>query len=371
MKYKRMSIEVESPEELGYSSIKYNLAESSIADKTLRYYGIHSFDELLAYIPHRGNETLRNEIIADNSDLAIEDVLVTAGAAMALFIVATSMLSREDHLIVIRPNYASNIETPKAIGCEITYIDLDIENGWQLPIDLMIKAIKPNTKLISLTCPHNPTGIVFNYEDLQKIINHTASKGIYVLIDETYRELNFQSPLRPYFASISQYVISVGSMSKAYGVPGIRIGWLISKDKKWMETFLAAKEQILLSNPVIDEGIATTILCHRKKYQPALHQAINDNYNVMESWLAKNTSIFDFVLPNAGVVCFPKIKANIKFDFDVFQTKLYSQYATLVGYGHWFDMDDSYMRLGFGYPTSSELTLGLENLLLAVRESCY
>ncbi len=359
MQYKRMAIEVESPEELGYSSIKFNLAESSISDRKLSDYNIHSFNDLLAYIPHRGNDALRHEIIDGSNGLNVDDVLVTAGAAMALFIVSTAILQPHDHLVIIRPNYASNIETPKGIGCEITYIDLNIFEGFQLPMQKLLDAIKPNTKLISLTCPHNPTGVVFHYDDLVNIINIAEQKGIYILMDETYRELNFKSKLLPYYATLSEHVISVGSMSKAYGVPGIRTGWLITKSKKWMEVFLAAKEQILLSNPVIDEYIALQILSNRNKYLPAIHNTIHENYKVLLDWAEANKNIFDFVLPDAGVVFFPKVKDEIPFDFNTFQQRLYQENETLVGYGHWFDMSDKYMRIGFGYPSRVELESGL------------
>jgi aspartate/methionine/tyrosine aminotransferase len=223
-----------------------------------------------------------------------------------------------------------------------------------------------NTKLISLTCPHNPTGVVFNYIDLITIINHASSKGIFVLMDETYRELNFKSLLLPYYASLNEYVISVGSMSKAYGVPGIRVGWLICKSKKWMGTFLAAKEQILLSNPVIDEKIATIILGQKEKYTPTIHAGILENFNILKNWLNKNEALFDFVIPDAGVVCFPKVKDTTAFEFNHFQKTLYENKSTLIGYGHWFDMNDRYMRIGFGYPTSDELNEGLANLSMSI-----
>jgi aspartate/methionine/tyrosine aminotransferase len=369
MQYHRMPIEVESPEELGYSTIKYNLAESSIADKRLSDYGIDNIDALLAYIPHRGDDALRQEIIANSDSLHIDDVLVTAGAAMALFVVATALLSKDDHIVVIRPNYASNIETPKAIGCGITYINLKLEHGWQLDLEEIKESIKSNTKIISLTCPHNPTGVVFHHDDLMTIIQIAASQGICVLMDETYRELNFKSTLRPYYASYYDNVVSVASMSKSYGVPGIRIGWLITQNKKWMYHFLAAKEQIMLSNPVLEEKIALSILSKRQFYKVEIHRSIQENFSLLNHWLEMQNDILDYVLPDAGVVCFPKVKDLLPFNFNYFQKALYEENSTLVGYGHWFDMDDRYMRIGFGYPNKFELEDGLTRLSKVLRHT--
>lgn len=369
MHYHRMPIEVESPEELGYSTIKYNLAESSIADKRLSDYGIDNIDAFLAYIPHRGDDDLRQEIVKDNSSLTTDDVLVTAAAAMALFVVATALLSKDDHIIVIRPNYASNIETPKAIGCGITYIDLNLENGWQLDSRAIKEAIQSNTKIISLTCPHNPTGVVFLHSDLMEIIEISSNQGICVLMDETYRELNFKSALQPYYASYHDNVVSVASMSKSYGVPGIRIGWLITKNKKWMYHFLAAKEQIMLSNAVLEEKIALSILSRRQDYKAEIHRSIQENYSLMKNWLEAHNDVLDYALPDAGVVCFPKMKNHLTFDFNHFKKASYEENSTLVAYGHWFDMDDRYMRIGFGYPNKFELEEGLARLSKVLRYS--
>ncbi|TGU24302.1 aminotransferase class I/II-fold pyridoxal phosphate-dependent enzyme, partial [Mesorhizobium sp. M4B.F.Ca.ET.150.01.1.1] len=99
-----------------------------------------------------------------------DDVLVTAGAAGALFIIATVLLSAGDHLVVVRPNYATNIETPKAIGCAISYIDLDFDQGFALNVERLTAELRPNTRLISVTCPHNPTGTMMTRAELDALV---------------------------------------------------------------------------------------------------------------------------------------------------------------------------------------------------------
>src|SRR5689334_6771250 len=125
MKYKRMPIEVESPEEMGYSTIQYNLAESSVRDISFKDLKIDLDNLVICYGEHRGDTKLRNAIIRDSPGLQAEHVLVCPSAATALFIISTTLLQDKDHLIVIRPNYATNIETPRAIQCGLTTIDLE------------------------------------------------------------------------------------------------------------------------------------------------------------------------------------------------------------------------------------------------------
>lgn len=131
MNYKRMPIEIESPEEMGYDTIAFNLAESSIRDRALGDYDLDLNKTVLAYTEHRGITPLREAIVRD-SKLEADDVLVTTGAAMALFLIATTLLEKDDHIIVIRPNYATNLETPRAIGCEMSIIDVDFDDNFSL-----------------------------------------------------------------------------------------------------------------------------------------------------------------------------------------------------------------------------------------------
>ena len=131
MRYFRMPIEVESPEEYGYGNIRYNLSESSIRDRSLSDLGLTVPNLTLLYAEHRGNPRLRELIVADQPELGAADVLITGGAATALFIVSTALLGPSDHLVVVRPNYATNLETPRAIGCSIHFIDLQFEAGFE------------------------------------------------------------------------------------------------------------------------------------------------------------------------------------------------------------------------------------------------
>lgn len=368
MLYQRMPIEVESPEEMGYATIQYNLAESSVRDIYFRDLKLNIDNVFLCYGEHRGKAELRNEIIKNETGLTAHNVLVCPSAATALFIISTTLLNNNEHLVVLRPNYATNIETPRAINCEISFIDLAFENGFQFDMDAIKKAIQPNTKLISITSPHNPTGIVFSDETIQQLIAIAEEKNIHLLVDETYRYLHFQTDLIPYYAAKSKNVISVCSLSKAHGVPGIRTGWLITKDEKLMHDFLAAKEQIIITNSVIDEEIALHILS-RENYLEKTHEHLRRNFSILKDWMENEQQYLEWCEPKTGVVCFPRIKQEYNIDLPKFYKTLYEKHATLVGAGHWFEQNDRYFRLGFGYPVNEELSQGLKNIDASIEAS--
>ena len=366
MKYVRMPIEIESPEQLGYDTIECNLAESSVHDAVFQDLKLNLNELVLAYGHHLGKPELRDVLSKRYASIKPDDVLITAGAAAALFIVATSLLEKNDHLIVLRPNYATNIETPRAIGCEIDFIDLHFENGFEPDVNQIAARIKPNTRIVSITTPHNPTGIVISENALKQLIQLAEKNNCFLLVDETYRDISADG-LPPLAATLSNRVISVSSVSKAFGLPGIRIGWIITKNKKIQETFLAAKEQIFLCNSIVDEEIAYQFLKRQSDYLPAIQQKIATNFKILEDWIQQHPYL-EWVRPKGGVVCFPRIKRDSPVNLDAFYDSLYHQYKTLVGPGHWFEMEKRYMRIGYGWPTTAALQKGLENITQALEK---
>lgn len=367
MRYRRMIMEVESPEEIGYEQVRYNLAESSMADRTLGELGVDLGEVLLCYGDHRGRPDLRELIAADGDGaIAADDVLVSVGAAGALFTVATALLGAGDRLVVAHPNYASNLETPRAIGCEIAPLPLCLESGFRLDLDRLASLVTPATRLVSLTTPHNPTGAVISAAHLERAIEIVEAAGAWLLLDETYREL-VPDPMPP-AATLSERVISVSSVSKTYGVPGIRVGWLICRDRALMEQLLAAKEQIALAHSVVDEAIALAVLAQRETLLPQIRAHAVRNREKVAEWIA-GEPLLEWVAPQGGVVCFPRIRAGAGVDPAVFYRILNGRYATWVGPGHWFEVDARYFRLGFGYPSGEDLAVALGNVSAALREA--
>jgi aspartate/methionine/tyrosine aminotransferase len=363
VRYRRTPIEIESPEQLGYSTIKNNLAESSFSDMSLEDYGVGADlgRVLLAYGDHLGAERLRRLIVEGSNSLSPDHVLVTAGAASALFIVATSLLGPKTHALICAPNYATNLETPRAIGADVEAIELRFEDGWRLDCERVAARLRPETRLVSITYPHNPTGSMITPDELAAVVtlveSHPTAR---LLVDETYRELAYGDPL-PMATTLSPRVLAVSSMSKTYGLPGLRVGWLTCSDDQLMETFLAAKEQIFICGPVLEEELAARLLERRSVALSLVRSKTQRHLTVVRDWIGGH-ELFEWIEPSAGVVGFPRIRPEIDIDVDAFYRALLEEHGTYVGRGRWFDQDERYFRLGFAWPTEAELKGGLDGL---------
>ena len=358
-----MPIEVESPEQLGYDTIAYNLSESSVADRRLADLGIDIDldDLLLCYGDHLGSPTLREAVAAGGDGVGPDDVLVTPGAAAALFCAATSLLEPGDHVVVVRTNYATNLETPRAIGADVDVVDLAFDDAWQLDVDKLASRVRRGTtRLISITCPHNPTGAVVSEGTLQAIVELAEGSGAFLLVDETYRDLT-HGELLPMAASLSTRAISASSMSKAYGLPGLRIGWGVCRDAVMAETLLAAKEQIVICGPTLDEAIAGAVLKARDRVLPPILDDVRSRLAIVREWLAAQ-GVFEWIEPSGGVVGLVRVRPEVDIDTKRFYDVLLAEHGTYVGPGHWFEVDDRSFRLGYGWPTVDELRAGLSGL---------
>ena len=363
VRYRRSLIEVESPEELGYSNIEYNLAESSIWDAQLGNLNLDLKHLVLGYTEHRGNTALR-EILAAHYGVTADDVLVAPGAAAALFMVNTALLGPDSSIVVVRPNYSTNVEVPEQLSCSVIYLDLTFEDRYRLDPARAEALLEAGTRLISVTYPHNPSGAVISEEDLRELIQIAERHDCYLLVDETYRDLHRGVP-PPLAAAISPRAISVSSLSKAYGMPGIRIGWAISRDAKLQNVLLAAKEQIFLCGSVVDEEIALGVLRERDRLLPQIHMQIERNLRAVTDWMSCQTAL-EWVPPGGGVVCLPRIKIGAAIDPEAFYTALLCQFSTYVGPGPWFGLSDRYFRLGYGWEPFEKLSIGLANISSAL-----
>jgi len=373
-----MPIEVESPEQLGYDTIANNLSESSVSDRRLSDLGIALTkpdaagatldDLLLCYGDHLGDPVLREAVAAGGSGLRPDDVLVTPGAAAALFATATAVLEPGDHAVVVRTNYATNLETPRAIGADLDIVDLDYDAKWRLDVDALAARVRPgSTRLISVTCPHNPTGTLLAEADLHALVALAERSGAVLLVDETYRDLTRGGAL-PVAATLSDRAISVSSMSKAYGLPGLRIGWAVCRDPKLKETLLAAKEQMVICGARLDEAVAGRVLAERARILPPILDDVRERLDVVRAWMGAQ-DVFEWVEPRGGVVGLVRFAPDVSVDTDRFYEALLHRHGTYVGPGHWFEVDDRHFRLGFGWPPIAQLHAGLAALSAAAAES--
>ena len=225
------------------------------------------------------------------------------------------------------------------------------------------RVVVGQTRLISVTQPHNPTGTTFDRATLDELVALAERSGAVLLVDETYRDLTHGDPL-PLAATLSPQVLSVSSMSKAYGLPGLRIGWAVSGHPELRGRLLAAKEQVLICGATLDERIAGTVLAAREHVLPPILADVRQRLAIVQEWM-RGQSTFEWVEPAGGVVGLVRFRPEVEVDAARFYEVLLAEHGTYVGPGHWFELDDRHFRLGFGWPTGAELRAGLAALSAA------
>jgi aspartate/methionine/tyrosine aminotransferase len=362
MDFYRMAIEAESPEERGYHNIRYNLAESSVADRRLADLHVSVDHVLLAYSDHRGFPPLR-EAIASFSGCTPTDVATAPGAAAALFLVAAALLDKGDRIAVMHPNYMTNVVTPRILGCHLDYIR--IEPGYSfITARQVIDAIQPGTRLVSITLPHNPTGAMMTANELLSLVAFCADNSLLLLVDETYRDLSFGAVL-PAAAGLGNHVISVSGLSKAYGIPGLRMGWACTTNTDIQHRLLAAKEQVFITGSVLDEEIACQVLASRHNWLMNLHSDLRRKVALTDN-LINESGTLRWSAPLGGAVGLVEIRDAGQYNLDQFYRVLYEDFGTYVGPGHWFEIPDHFFRLGFGYPDTEALTNGIRSITEAL-----
>lgn len=357
--FRRTAMEAESPEEVGYDTIRANLGESSLSDRRFADLGIDLDHLVLLYGDHRGDPRLR-ELIAARSGIRPDEVLATAGGALALFLVATALGGPGTRTLVTTPNYVSNIETPRSLGGAVDLLHLTFDDGWAVDPDAIQRALTPRTRLVSVTSPHNPTGTELDRPTLDRLIAIVeATDNTYLLVDQTYAELSGGDPL-PDVASLSPRALSVSGVSKTYGIPGIRQGWISCTDPALMTTLLAIKEQVVLTGSVLDEAIAADFLGRRDALLPAIQSAVARRGATVAGWIDGHPAL-EWVAPTGGVTGFPRIRAEHPAAPD-WHRILLAEHAVFVGPGHWFDQPWRHFRLGWGWPDDAELLVGLAGI---------
>jgi aspartate/methionine/tyrosine aminotransferase len=188
---------------------------------------------------------------------------------------------------------------------------------------------------------------------------------VYLLFDETYRDLDFKNALPP-AATLSQKAISVSTMSKCYGLPGIRVGWLATQDQSILDAILTIREQVTITNNALGEAIALHVLRDRDKHLDRARRHVEANRTLVTDWIKEHPD-FEWVAPEAGVVGLPRIRQGVDVDPEALYRLLAEKYKTFAVPGRCFGLDNRYFRLGFG-ATRNEIEKGLENLDCALAE---
>jgi aspartate/methionine/tyrosine aminotransferase len=220
------------------------------------------------------------------------------------------LLEADDHAIVITPNYQAAETIPGSI-CAVTGISLEPENNWDLDLDKVQAALRPNTRLISINFPHNPTGKVISHPTFENLISIARERGIYIFSDEVYRLLEREEEIRlPQMADRYERGLSLNVMSKAYGLPGLRIGWIATRDRETLARMERAKHYLSICNSGPSEILAQIALKQRDRILDRNRHLIADNLNILEAFFASYPYLFEWSIPDGGCIGFPRYKGE-------------------------------------------------------------
>lgn len=275
-----------------------------------------AFENLwLGYTETWGTPALRREIAGTYDQLTDNNILCLAGAGEGLYAVPHVLLTRDDHAIVPTPNYQGSETIPLSI-CEVTGVPMDyvpasagsgVRGGWRLDLDRLKDAIRPNTKLISLNFPHNPTGYLLPHKDIEALVSIAREHGIYILSDEVYRGVELDDNDRmPQIADIYERGVSLNVMSKAYGLPGLRIGWIASQDRDLLQKTERFKHYLSICNSGPSEILALIALKAKQKILSRNRTIMMENALALEGLFNTYPDLFEWQRPMGGCVAFPR-----------------------------------------------------------------
>jgi aspartate/methionine/tyrosine aminotransferase len=266
-----------------------------------------AFNELwLGYTQTFGSPPLRDEIAATYSNQTADNILCFAGAEEGIFVAMHALLGQGDHAIVVTPNYQAAETVPLSL-CEVTGVPLDPDHAWSLDIDRVADSIRPNTKLISINFPHNPTGKILELDKFAALVALCRKHGLWLFSDEVYRLLGLYPERQlPQVADIYERGLSLNVMSKAYGLSGLRIGWIASADRALLVRMERYKHYLSICNSAPSELLARIALKSRARILARNNQLLADNMFLLEAFFAEFERLFQWYKPDGGCVAYPR-----------------------------------------------------------------
>jgi aspartate/methionine/tyrosine aminotransferase len=262
----------------------------------------------LGYTDPRGASWLREAIACGYQHASAETILCFAGGHEAIHAAMHALLGRGDHAIVVTPNYQST-ETIPASLCEVSGVALDPARGWTLDVDEVAAAIRPSTKLVSINFPNNPTGKILERDRFDALITLCRRHGIWLFSDEVYRLIE-RDPTRRLPPAVDAYErgISLCVLSKSFGLPGLRIGWIAGRDRALLERMERAKHYLSICNAAPCEALAQIALKAGDRILSRNRQIAADNIERLNVFFADHADLFDWYVPDGGVVGYPRYK---------------------------------------------------------------
>jgi len=346
------------------NKVEFNLSESGVHPLTLK--GVlrdeesNVFDIPLGYGQTNGTIELRKRIAATYEDANDNNVIVTNGSSEANFIALWRLIRDRGEVVFMVPNYMQIWGLAKNLGAKVkTFRLLESRNEWTPDISTLSHVVSKKTKVIAICNPNNPTGATLNDDDLDEICRIARRVNAWILSDEVYQGSEVDGEVTPSIWNHYDNVLAISGLSKAYGLPGLRIGWIVTK--KQMATKLWANHDYTSIAPnVLSDYIAKKVMepDTRTKILTRTRSILTQNLPVIKEWVNRNNDHFHFIQPKAGAISY--IKYNFHIKSKQFANRLLREKKTLIVPGAHFRMD-RYIRIGYGQP-ADYLTAGLKRI---------
>lgn len=345
--------------------VRYNLSESGVHPMTpgelLEMAGVDLDLRALrlGYGQSNGSDGLRARIAALHPGASTHSVTVTTGGAEANFAAAWRLMEEDRPMAVLLPNYMQVPGVLESLGRPLLPVPLIESAGWQPDLDRLEDALSQGAGSILVTHPNNPTGAALDVPSMEAIITLADRAGAWILADEVYRGAEVDGVETPSFWGHYPRVLVTGSLSKAYGLPGLRVGWIVGPDAM-MDDLWARTDYTTIAPSTLSDALATVALepSTRDKVLARTRGILQENLPVVEAWTGERPHLFDFRRPDAGAICY------MWYDADIGSLELAEYLRTekslLVVPGAHFGMD-RYLRIGFG-PRMDELVDALSLL---------
>jgi len=287
------------------------------------------FDDFwLGYTETWGAPDLRAAIATTFESRHADDVLCFAGASEGIFAANNVLLDASSHAIVVTPNYQSHETLPVAI-CEATGVPLDPDDDWSLDIDRVAAAIRPNTKLLTINFPHNPTGAILDRDRYTALIEVCRHHGIHILHDEIFHGLGPTGTEHlPLIADEYELGLSLGVMSKSYGLPGLRVGWIASQDHELLGRMERLKHYLSICSSGPSERLAIIGLQHRDELLARNNAIIDENLPKWDAFFDGFPDLFEWHRPQGSCMAFPRYLGSD--GVDEFARRLVEESGVLV-----------------------------------------
>lgn len=299
----------------------------------------------LGYSEARGTHELREALAATYARGSADHILVTTGAIEANFLLFNVLLDAGDHVIAPYPAYQQLYSVPRAIGCEVSLWKVGPETGYRYDIDALERLITPRTRVIVVNTPHNPTGAMMPPDDARRVYALAESVGATVIGDEAYRWLAVPdgAPFADPFFDLGPAGISVGTLSKPFGLPGLRIGWIVGSPEL-IQRCWALRDYISLSPGKLNDALAALAFSHRDRIVARNTAIIRTNLAAAARWIAERPYL-SWTPPRGGLLAL--IKYDLPIDSLTLADKLATEYSVMLAPGSAFGYEQ-HLRLGIG-----------------------